>query len=137
MTKLVVVDRSGAEHQIEGSDGLMVMELLRDINFWRSAADVVPARLATSISIRRSKQRCRRSIPMKTIAGQLRLPDLDLPALVPVAIQRCARWIESDNRARRLIRMPTRSKEYLAGEKSFERILPYSAHPARRASATA
>jgi hypothetical protein len=67
MTKLVVVDRSGAEHQIEGSDGLMVMELLRDINFWRSAADVVPARLATSISIRRSKQRCRRSIPMKTI----------------------------------------------------------------------
>lgn len=33
MAKLIVVDRSGAEHEIEGKDGLSVMEIIRDAGF--------------------------------------------------------------------------------------------------------
>lgn len=30
MAKLIVTDRSGSEHEIEGQDGLSVMEIIRD-----------------------------------------------------------------------------------------------------------
>jgi 2Fe-2S ferredoxin len=33
MAKLIVVDRSGKEHEIEGQDGLSVMEIIRDAGF--------------------------------------------------------------------------------------------------------
>jgi ferredoxin, 2Fe-2S len=33
MAKLIVIDRAGSEHEIEGQDGLSVMEIIRDAGF--------------------------------------------------------------------------------------------------------
>jgi ferredoxin, 2Fe-2S len=33
MAKLIVTDRAGSEHEIEGQDGLSVMEIIRDAGF--------------------------------------------------------------------------------------------------------
>jgi ferredoxin, 2Fe-2S len=33
MAKLIVIDRAGTEHEIDGQDGLSVMEIIRDAGF--------------------------------------------------------------------------------------------------------